>query len=314
MAVIAIIGLLIGLLLPAVQSTRESARRSSCSNNLRQIGLALTQHESSQRTFPMGAYSSNPTLAAPVAAARWGMYILPYIEDAGRLQSMNLSVPPTSIGHTDYLPQNQAAFSRALAVFRCPSDAGAVPKGVYGVGNYPGCFSALGDMVEFDAYPTRFAMDTGPLAAVNAASKNVHAIFNWNIARRSAKVPDGLSQTMAVSEAISPANDNRGKWSSDWGCHFSARRGPNSTLPDQVVQWAVDCCSVMSNIPVPGAPIVGRSDIQWSNVNYAARSRHPGGVHAGMLDGSVRFVNDEINLSTWQAMASIDGREAVAQQ
>jgi prepilin-type N-terminal cleavage/methylation domain-containing protein len=64
LAVIAIIGLLIGLLLPAVQSTRGSARRSS-SNNLRQIGLALAQHESSQGTFPMGAYSSNPTLALP---------------------------------------------------------------------------------------------------------------------------------------------------------------------------------------------------------------------------------------------------------
>ena len=314
LVVIAIIGLLIALLLPAVQAVRESARRSACSNNLRQIGLALTQHETSQGTFPMGVYSSNTTLSAPVARVKWGMYILPYIEEAVRLQSMDLSVPSAPT-HTDYLPQNQAAFSRALAVFRCPSDAGDVPPlwELYGVSNYPGCFSAMGDLVEFDAHPTRYAMDTGPLAPVNAACRDVHAIFNWNIARRSAKVRDGLSQTMGVSEVISPANDLRGKWSHEWGAYFSARRGPNSTLPDEVVQWAIDCCSPIVN-NVPGAPIMGRSDIQWSNVNFAARSRHPGGVHAGMLDGSVRFVNDEINLSTWQAMASIDGREAVAQQ
>jgi hypothetical protein len=312
LVVIAIIGLLIALLLPAVQAVRESARRSACSNNLRQIGLALAVHESSRRAFPMGVSWSNPTQTPPVVLLRWTMLILPFFEESALLQGMNLSLPSSTA--TDYVDQNAPLLSKSPAVFRCPSDSNIAPMWErYGVGNYPGCFSALGDMVEFDAYPSRSAMDTGPLAPVNAACKEVHAIFNWNIARRSAKVPDGLSQTMAVSEVISPANDLRGKWSHDWGCHFSARRGPNSTLPDQIVQWAVDCCSpIMANIP--GAPIMGRSDIQWSNANYAARSRHPGGVHACMLDGSVRFVRDEVNLSTWQAMASIDGREAVAQE
>ena len=312
LVVIAIIGLLIALLLPAVQAVRESARRSACSNNLRQIGLALAVHESSRRAFPMGVSWSNPTQTSPVVLLRWTMLILPFFEESALLQGMNLSLPSSTA--TDYVDQNAPLLSKSPAVFRCPSESNIAPIWErYGVGNYPGCFSALGDMVEFDAYPTRFAMDTGPLAPVNAACKEVHAIFNWNIARRSAKVPDGLSQTMAVSEVISPANDLRGKWSHDWGCHFSARRGPNSTLPDQIVQWAVDCCSpIMANIP--GAPIMGRSDIQWSNANYAARSRHPGGVHACMLDGSVRFVRDEVNLSTWQAMASIDGGEVVSQQ
>ena len=316
LVVIAIIALLIGLLLPAVQSTRESSRRSACSNNVRQIGLALALHESSQQAFPIGAYTSNPTFASPVARVRWGMRILPYFEESALLQTMDISVPSTPT-HTDYLPQNVAAFRQALAVFRCPSDTDVQPLwDNFGRGNYPGCFSAKGDMVEFDAYPDRYAMpgDTGPLAAVNAACKDVHAIFNFNIARRSAKVVDGLSKTMAVSEAISPVNDMRGKWSHEWGCQFSALRGPNSTLPDQVAQWAHDCCppGLINNIP--GAPIIGRSDIGWSNVNYAARSRHQGGVQAGMLDGSVRFVVDEVNLSTWQAMASIDGRETVTME
>jgi prepilin-type N-terminal cleavage/methylation domain-containing protein/prepilin-type processing-associated H-X9-DG protein len=312
LVVIAIIGLLIALLLPAVQSVRESSRRSACSNNLRQIGLALALHESSQRALPMGVSWSNPSQTPPVVLVRWTMRILPYFEESALLQGMNLSLPSTTA--TDYLGQNTTLLSKSPPVFRCPADAD-VPAlwNLYGKGNYPGCFSAKGDLVEFDAYPTRFAMDTGPLAPVNAACKDVHAIFNWNIARRSAKVGDGLSKTMAVSEAISPANDVRGRWSHDWGCHFSALRGPNSTIPDQIPQWAVDCCSpIMANIP--GAPIMGRSDIQWSNANFAARSRHPGGVHACMLDGSVRFVGDEVNLSTWQAMASIDGGEVVSQQ
>jgi len=312
LATIAIIGLLIALLLPAVQSARESARRSACSNNVRQIGLALAQHESSQQAFPMGVSWSNPSQTPPVVIVRWTMRILPYFEESALLQGMNLSLP--SSGATDYVAQNGPLLAKSPPVFRCPSDADVPPMwGRYGRSNYPGCFSAKGDLVEFDAYPDRFAYDTGPLAPANAACKDVHAIFNWNVARPAARVRDGLSQTMAVSEVISPANDLRGKWSHDWGCHFSARRGPNSTLPDQIPQWAVDCCSPIIN-NIPNAPIAGRADIQWSNTNFAARSRHPGGVHAGMLDGSVRFVVDEVNLTTWQAMASIDGREMVPQE
>ena len=313
LVVIAIIGLLIALLLPAVQSTRESARRSACSNNLRQIGLALAHHESSQQAFPMGVSWSNPSHNPPVVLVRWTMRILPYVEESALLEGMDLSLPSNTA--TDYVAQNGPLLSKSPPVFRCPSDAD-VPAlwNLYGKGNYPGCFSAKGDLIEFDAVSRGWEYDPGPLAPANAAGKDVHAIFNWNIARRSAKVGDGLSKTMAVSEVISPPGDARGKWSHDWGCSFSALRGPNSTLPDQVVQWAVDCCSPIINTSVPGAPITGRADIQWSNTNFAARSRHPGGVQAGMLDGSVRFVRDEINLATWQAMASIDGRESVAQE
>ncbi len=317
LVVIAIIGLLIALLLPAVQSVRESSRRTACCNNVRQVGTALALHESNQGQLPMGFYwggpngQLNPSGTMPRAKTTWAISILPYIEENTRRDSMDLAFPTTATT-TDYLPQNQAPFSQPLPMYRCPSDSDAQMRGIYGVGNYPGCSSVRGTLVERNAHPVRFSYDVGPLSAENVASRDVHAIFNVNIARRVARVVDGLSNTMVVSEAISPPNDVRGKWAHDWGSAFSAMRGPNTPLPDEVVQWAVTCCSPIINTNVRGAPARARSDIEWSNANFAARSRHPGGVHAGMLDGSARFVSDEVNLSVWQAMASINGREILA--
>src|SRR5262249_49040764 len=140
---------------------------------------------------------------------------------------------------------------------------------------------------------------------------------NWNVYRTSGSIPDGLSNTVAFSETIGVEDIGRGVWWHEWGWQYSHARTPNTSTPDEVwggvepsgntTKW--DYCDQQST----DAPCNGNAPT-WSQQKYAARSRHPGGVNTCSIDGSVRFITDSIDVTTWQALGSIDGRDIISGQ
>lgn len=161
-------------------------------------------------------------------------------------------------------------------------------------------------MIEPGAYSPYDSCNNNPSQnPAAAAAQPIHAVFNFNLQRGIKAISDGTSKTVMVSETISGTDDTqdaRGMWYYDWGAQYSHIRTPNSSLADEIYGTQCD----------PGkAPCLLIAPC-WSTEKYAARSLHPGGVNAGLVDGSVQFFSDEIDLSAWQAWASIDGSEQLA--
>jgi len=313
LAVIAIIGLLIALLLPAVQSTRESSRRTNCSNNLKQLGLALQNHVSAKRTFPMGAQTAldntGPNVNGIQYANRrwsWFVYLLtfggePTLYDMqwGHYQSSKWQSSPSDGSTLSYV--NLPSKTVPLPGFMCPSDPtnpklnsqdGPASDNNQGFhGNYLLCSGSS----RFGTTPENSCQLDGisfPLSAV--AIKDV---------------TDGLSKTLAASEIMVtpepiggglPVIDTRGRYHNNLhgGCSFSTFYPPNTTVSDQLPY----CSNAVAR-----APCVGGSG---ANPVISARSYHPSGVNTVMADGAVRFVTDQVTPSVWQAAGSRNGGES----
>jgi len=304
--VIAIIGILIALLLPAVQAAREAARRSQCLNNVKQIGLALHNFHDSQRAFPVGV--AGPTSIQTFTT--WTVSVLPQLEQLNLYNQINPIVTSTAV------TQNTSYFTTKVPFYCCPSDnamsstatgAGGVPSNA-SRSNYVGCFSADGSMVSSDAGYTYEGT-----SAKNPSSKLT--LFNFNVTRRFSDVTDGTSQSAAISEVVTGPDglaDSRGLWGSAWGMQYSHLRTPNTNIPDAV--WSVvanatyNFCGDTSGKPKLNAPCNGASTT-WAGEIYTARSNHPGGVNLGLVDGSVRFISNTVDLAVWQALGSINGGE-----
>ncbi len=136
-------------------------------------------------------------------------------------------------------------------------------------------------------------------------------MFNINLVREMANVTDGAAKTVAISEVISGPNgspDLRGEWWNDYGSAYEHMYTPNSVqdnVANNVEAWINGACDP-AKVPCQAtAPC-------WGASHYAASSYHPGGVNVGMVDGSVHFISDEINLSAWQALGSINGNEVIS--
>lgn len=176
LAVVAILGTLVSLSLPAVQSARESARRSSCSSNLRQMGLAVASYEAARRTFPAGNEAHTGRNHA------WSSFVLPYLEEAATAGRMNYALPWNH-------DQNINVADTVISVYLCPS----------GIENYPGkqdYGGVLGTAVlpsESDTRPAGWAHG-GILYATDADGPRLPC--------RAAEVQDGLSRTLIVSEGV----------------------------------------------------------------------------------------------------------------
>lgn len=306
LVVIAIIGILVALLLPAVQAARESARRLQCTNHLKQIGLALHNYHTAHQTFPPGSLAydgdNRATNNTGEAVHQWTVFILPYAELSTLSDAYDWDV-----GHRgpDWANITKpAVFSKRISLYQCPSDtpgvAGDSQYGGNGVtrSNYVACHSPDGSHMEKGI--TNF--DKACNDANNPAAKK--ALFNWNVARRIDDVRDGASNTVMLSEVIagpSGTKDLRGVWHADLGIGYSHLRTPNSAIPDQLLSgW----CEPQK------APCTGTSPC-WSTVIYAARSYHTGGVNTTLADGSVHFFADSIDAQLWIDLASIDGGEVV---
>ncbi|WP_442482892.1 DUF1559 family PulG-like putative transporter [Aeoliella sp. SH292] len=297
LVVIAIIGILVALLLPAVQAAREAARRSQCTNNLKQIGLANQNFLSAKGHFPTGSQADNERDRKIVH--QWTVYLMPYMESNAIYEQYDWTVGDRV---TNFAAINGPLFKQKIESFLCPSDsAGFVGNWGWAHSNYVGCFAADGSWVE----PGNWEKD--PLTSNTfynpAAASGTLALFNFNLTRKPRHVTDGLSNTYAFSEVIAGTDgelDFRGTWSVDHGVAYTHRIGPNSTEPD----LDAHACGIT---PRPEAPC--KRSPTFGTAYWAARSHHPGGVTAARVDGSVHFVSDSIATRVWQGLGSINGGE-----
>jgi prepilin-type N-terminal cleavage/methylation domain-containing protein/prepilin-type processing-associated H-X9-DG protein len=309
LVVITIIGMLIALLLPAVQAAREAARKMQCSNNLRQIGVAMHNFASVESVFPPGVLTE--------AANRWGNIadkphewpcflhtLLPYMEQDALFAALGgpkldlLKPWDPATPATMWTPMNNVQ----ITGFLCPSDALGTP--FYHVStnlrlaksNYLGIFSGAKDS-----------------EAVTPPSTLVRAVFGYGKGTSFGDIKDGTSNTMAVAEYLKglDEDDIRGFfWSNRSALHmlYVSRQGPNSTTKDMLY---TSFCGTSENQPSLNLPCSGNGGDD--NAYAGSRSQHPGGVNVLFCDGSTHFVPDGISLTVWQSLGWIaDGNTVTA--
>jgi prepilin-type N-terminal cleavage/methylation domain-containing protein len=302
LVVIAIIGVLIALLLPAVQAAREAARRSQCVNNLKQWGLAMQLYHDAKKLLPAG--STGPQANNKPPRQTWVMLIWPYIEQNNLSSQNKLALhfhdPPATIYNT-----MNGLTGQPVPMYRCPSD----PLGVdQTVGQYQ---RRRGNYVVnwgIATYPEHggTVLDTSP--AVNGKFAPFSHVDGkrWNPRKTDlGDVTDGTSNTLMMSEGLvawTPEDkDWRGDVHNDDGFfRFHTLQTPNTTVADRIAST-----SFITQTGDPAMPVGVAA--QQEN---AARSRHVGGVNALHCDSSVTFYADGIDIGVWSPLGTMNGEEA----
>jgi len=305
LVVIAIIATLIGLLLPAVQSAREAARRMACSNNFKQIGLGILSHESATKTLPAGFEYIN----ANRAAWGWGVFILPYTENTQLFTTLN-----TGTNELDsYLPSPPAAIKAALqtpiSMYRCASDnSGALnelmdfgSKATLASGFFLATSNYVGSAADGKVNSTNSASN-GP----NNANDSGGAFFGFRDSTRGLqlkKFPDGLSKTLLTGEragAVSAgaAAAGQGSYAAVWAGNGWPDKGLNQNGSGRCLgrTSGPESPAWPSGYPYKNASgwYINNFDPNSGSFGKGFSSWHRGGASFLLGDGSVRFFSDSI--------------------
>lgn len=301
LVVIAIIAILVALLLPAVQQARESARRTQCKNNLKQIGLALHNYHDIYGTFPPGRTRntySGITSAWYTGNISWLPRLLPQIDQAPLYNKINWNLgfgTSGTDGHGGVNGTNPTGARRQIVpAFRCPSDPGnggvpwTTPAGVRVTGAAPNSGYASGNYV-------------GSVGRATRLTGNPLGVFGQNTKARFRDFTDGTSNTLAVSEVVigfyrEGVNDSGNNTVCTAGSKdtSSTRQAGYSWFYTYYPQAAF-----FNTFVAPNNKLSVDCGVNSDRVNQAARSMHVGGVQATLCDGSVRFISENIDLGTW---------------
>ena len=316
LVVIAIIGILIGLLLPAAQAAREAARRMQCSNNLKQLGLALHMHMDTKKGLPAnGNYAWNGSAVNTTNAWSGMARILPYIEQENLFQGIDFAV--------GYNAQPNIS-SKRVGTFMCPSEVN--DKG-------HGTDATFGNKY----WPINYAMNCGTWSVLTAKSTGMRTgdgAFGPNCTYRTSNFTDGLSNTLAVAEVKTFTNRVP-------GASTTVTFAPALAAPSTLASLSLGTFNPMSfthvewvdgKIHETGFTTVftPNTKVTYSTggVNYdidvvlatesnagdtyaavTSRSFHSGGVNVLLMDGSVHFISNGIQLETWRAIGTRAGSE-----
>ena len=291
LAVIAIIGTLVGLLLPAVQAARESARQAQCSNQMKQLALAIHNYESSNRRFPAGGisnlqgqcwqsggwYNTSGQVAGDAdSLAPWTVVILPFLDDIARYSKYDMTKGFATTSQWSYPTTNQAVQFKVNPVFKCPADSvtpptkpsnsyvGVAGGGIAGTHNVP---------MPWNSYNYYFF---------------INGILYNNSFLPVSKITDGTSKTFLMGE-------NR-YFNSTWCAWDSAaieRAGGSGDC------WAAAQYSATVNQPNSGG-----------NRTITFGSYHPRGLFFALADASVRFISEEIDITTYRYLGRRDDGQA----
>lgn len=321
LVVIAIVGILLALLAPAVQGAREAARRLQCQNQLKQLALALHQYHDLAGTFPMACglphYAGGELVSPILYHKQFSLYtqLLPQLEARALFDGINFEAdmqdPYLFPGPTPGAPSaNSTAMATHLGVFACPSDSMS-RRGWAGNTNYR---VNLGS----DRWATLIDAPTnGPVMSYRC--------------RPIAAIKDGLSRTVAFSEKLvgdperSSLNPRTDMLVGGLGLPYSAeesldacRSGASTSseyMTETGVVWFVGTLSqtcynhvILPNSTTPDCVLGLTNPV---NGLFGARSNHPGGVNSAMADGSVRFISNSIQRHAWAALGTAAGGELI---
>lgn len=307
LVVIAIIGILVGLLLPAVQAARESARSMQCKNNLKQIGLALHNYESTFRTFPpgfisrvTGPWSGGGNDPVPEIGPGWSALsmLLPQLEQTALYEKINFGLPIID-------PANQLGRSSEVATFRCPSDTWAGPVSVWpstlgvtdlAANSYVGVLGG--------ADPT----GNGPTGSYLARYEELpfNGMFHRNQAIRHRDVLDGTSNTIGFGERASMFSPNgwAGVIPGGQTVFSPSIAGQRGQTVGATVRPAITMVTVHVRTGGPNAP-TGSPGGFWGP--------HSSGAHFMLMDGSTRGIATEIDIAIFRALAGRNDRVVITE-
>lgn len=274
LVVIAIIGILIALLLPAVQAAREAARRSQCTNNLKQLGIALHNYHDTHKKLPPGWLQKYVGTALSSTSWGWGSFVLPYVEQ----QSLYDVIEPGqgSLWGATGNATKLAAMQQELKAFRCPSDIQTVTNSGRTIN---------GQALTVSNYIGNNSSDSN----ITSDNVDIGGLFVENKSLTFADILDGTSNTVALGERDWQYRTADGTRKVSYAALVFGvgDRGSNLRRGDQV-----GCGVYKLNLKGTNQPADGQANDRRGYMSYG--SRHPGGANFVLADGSVRFVSETI--------------------
>jgi prepilin-type N-terminal cleavage/methylation domain-containing protein/prepilin-type processing-associated H-X9-DG protein len=325
LVVIAIIGVLVALLLPAVQAAREAARRNSCQNNLKQLSLGCMNHESAHGFLPSGFTS---TTGGDVLHT-WASYILPYMEQSAIFGQIDFDIPSWEpyVLAGSARPPDAAWTYTPLDIHLCPTDqprdvhtgsAGCFAHGSYLANQGWRQWFQVRSRVQYDADLRIEQKLRPPTGSPYAATPDKRGPFEKVFGKENDGVPlgqiiDGTSNTVMLGEVRQfPGDDSRGLLYLG-SCLYSHEFPPNTSSLD-LLEWCApegvgndDKVGTM----YPDAPCSEANSGPRGPWTQNSRSQHPGGVQVAYCDGRVAYVDNTVNIWVWQSISTRAGEETM---